>query len=356
MKNLILLAFILSLQIPLQAQDFVSVCDRGVVGDAIVAELGAESCDKVKAEDFKVIAILQVKSSEPYSIPANAFAGFEAAVITISGMHSSIHPDAFRGMSTHMLSIRTQADSLPDGLFKEVSLHKLSLHFTKKVTLSAGLLSKAKIEELAMGSEEGLILPSGILDPLQSSVYEITFKNIEIPQLEKLAKNLPRLNKLTLEKNMITTLTPSTFSAVKNLRILNIMGNPISVIEDGAFQHSEFLMQLFMQDTTIESLSEKTFQGLESLEELILMNSSLKSLSVNFLESLERIITLNFTKTQIAEFPKGIFANSPYLTRLTILESPLKSFSRSETGLNLDTKVNINPFIGTPEGDVVVEP
>ncbi|KAK5598740.1 hypothetical protein CRENBAI_005280 [Crenichthys baileyi] len=80
--------------------------------------------------------------------------------------------------------------------------------------------------------------------------------------LKTVPKGIPRsAERLDLNRNNITRITKVDFSGLKNLRILHLEDNQISVIERGAFQDLRLLERLRLNRNKLQFLPELLFQS-----------------------------------------------------------------------------------------------
>ncbi|RVE67559.1 hypothetical protein OJAV_G00103970 [Oryzias javanicus] len=80
--------------------------------------------------------------------------------------------------------------------------------------------------------------------------------------LKTVPKGVPRnAERLDLNRNNITRITKVDFAGFKNLRILHLEDNQISVIERGAFQDLRLLERLRLNRNKLQFLPELLFQS-----------------------------------------------------------------------------------------------
>ncbi|XP_070769605.1 toll-like receptor 3 [Enoplosus armatus] len=138
---------------------------------------------------------------------------------------------------------------------------------------------------------------------------------------------------LSLRKMKLVTLTKTTFTGLQktNVTFLDLSGNAMGKIEEGAFQWLSRLQTLILTDNNLKHLTKDTFQGLKSLKTLKLTKALVKShtsatpiiddFSFQPLNALESLI---LQRTAVREITEHTFAG---LTSLQELDMSWSSYT-----------------------------
>ncbi|CAG0882172.1 unnamed protein product [Darwinula stevensoni] len=92
---------------------------------------------------------------------------------------------------------------------------------------------------------------------------------------------------------------PGMFSALPQLRRLNLSGNGIEEIKSGALQSLQLLRKLDLSGNHIRSLSHDVFQGLSTLSKIDLANNTLKHLENGTFNGLQFPVRVNLALNQM---------------------------------------------------------
>ncbi|XP_030634383.1 tsukushi isoform X2 [Chanos chanos] len=122
---------------------------------------------------------------------------------------------------------------------------------------------------------------------------------------------------LVLASNRLTTVPDL---AGIPLQYLNLDGNPISQIEEGAFEDMKDLVYLSLSSIPQLSIIQPySFRGLRSLQVLDLSNNSqLKSLSPDVFAGLLSLQELNLSKSAITPLPNTVLNHMPNIKSITL--------------------------------------
>uniref|UniRef100_A0A8C5NC76 Slit homolog 3 protein-like n=1 Tax=Gouania willdenowi TaxID=441366 RepID=A0A8C5NC76_GOUWI len=147
--------------------------------------------------------------------------------------------------------------------------------------------------------------------------------------LKTVPKGIPRnAERLDLNKNNITRITKVDFSGIKNLRILHLEDNQISVIERGAFQDLrllERLKQLNIQDeikdlseNQIQAVPRKAFRGITGVKNLQLDSNHISCIEDGAFRALRDLEILTLNNNNITLIPLSSFNHMPKLRTLRL--------------------------------------
>ncbi|KAM7399603.1 hypothetical protein PAMP_018867 [Pampus punctatissimus] len=104
------------------------------------------------------------------------------------------------------------------------------------------------------------------------------------------------------------------------LRYLNLDGNPITCIQEGAFAHLKDLVYLSISGLhELEEIEAHSFRGLQSLQVLDLSNNpKLKMLNPAVFSGLESLQELNLSGSGVASLPSNMLTYLPSIKSITL--------------------------------------
>lgn len=125
------------------------------------------------------------------------------------------------------------------------------------------------------------------------------------------------IQSLTLSSNQLSSV-PSLAGLL--LRYLNLDGNPIRQITEGAFAQLKDLVYLSLSGLPeLEHIRPMGFKGLQSLQVLDLSNNpKLKSLSPTVFSGLDSLQELNLTGSGVASLPANMLTHLPSIKSITL--------------------------------------
>lgn len=125
------------------------------------------------------------------------------------------------------------------------------------------------------------------------------------------------IQSLTLSSNQLSSV-PSLAGLL--LRYLNLDGNPIGQITEGAFAQLKDLIYLSLSGLPeLEQIQPRSFKGLQSLQVLDLSNNpKLKSLSPTMFSGLDSLQELNLTGSGVASLPTNMLTYLPSIKSITL--------------------------------------
>ncbi|XP_039864892.1 tsukushin isoform X2 [Simochromis diagramma] len=125
------------------------------------------------------------------------------------------------------------------------------------------------------------------------------------------------IQSLTLSSNQLSSV-PSLAGLL--LRYLNLDGNPIRQITEGAFAQLKDLVYLSLSGLPeLEHIRPMSFKGLQSLQVLDLSNNpKLKSLSPTVFSGLDSLQELNLTGSGVASLPANMLTHLPSIKSITL--------------------------------------
>lgn len=104
------------------------------------------------------------------------------------------------------------------------------------------------------------------------------------------------------------------------LRYLNLDGNPITRIKEGAFSQLKDLVYLFISGLhELQEIEPHSFKGLQSLQVLDLSNNSkLKTLSPAVFIGLDSLQELNLSGSGVTSLPNNMLTHLPSIKSITL--------------------------------------
>uniref|UniRef100_A0A671XZL4 Slit homolog 3 (Drosophila) n=1 Tax=Sparus aurata TaxID=8175 RepID=A0A671XZL4_SPAAU len=144
--------------------------------------------------------------------------------------------------------------------------------------------------------------------------------------LKTVPKGIPRnAERLDLNRNNITRITKVDFSGIKNLRILHLEDNQISVVERGAFQDLRLLERLRtrtnvkdLSENQIQSVPRKAFRGITSVKNLQLDSNHISCIEDGAFRALRDLEILTLNNNNITLIPLSSFNHMPKLRTLRL--------------------------------------
>ncbi|XP_051942227.1 slit homolog 3 protein isoform X1 [Hippocampus zosterae] len=151
--------------------------------------------------------------------------------------------------------------------------------------------------------------------------------------LKTVPKGIPRgAERLDLNRNNITRVTKVDFSGLKNLRILHLEDNQISVVERGAFQDLRLLERLRLNRNRLALLPELLFQSNPKLGRLDLSENQIQAVPRKAFRGITSVKNLQLDSNHISCIEDGAFRALRDLEILTLNNNnitliPLSSFN-----------------------------
>ncbi|XP_061832767.1 slit homolog 3 protein isoform X2 [Nerophis lumbriciformis] len=137
--------------------------------------------------------------------------------------------------------------------------------------------------------------------------------------LKTIPKGIPRgAERLDLNKNNITRITKVDFSGIKNLRILHLEDNQVSVIERGAFQDLRLLERLRLNRNKLTLLPELLFQSNPKLGRLDLSENQIQAVPRKAFRGITNVKNLTLNNNNITLIPLSSFNHMPKLRTLRL--------------------------------------
>lgn len=154
------------------------------------------------------------------------------------------------------------------------------------------------------------------------------------------AMNLSELAYLDLSDNSLSDISVGSFRTLVRLMRLSLRKNMISTVDEGAFRGLDRLEFLDLSDNRLADLPDSALTPLYSLQKLDLSGNQLQVLGARWFESLDRLRELDVSRNGLARAASGTLQPLSGLSILRLAENPLKERDVSlllGTGRRLET-------------------
>jgi len=119
----------------------------------------------------------------------------------------------------------------------------------------------------------------------------------------------PQMRELYLGQNLLTRITASMFSGLNDLKYLDLSDNLISTIDTGSFQSMRYLTYLSIHGNKLASIEPGTFDGLDSITSLVLSANRLVSHVAEGVGQLSSMQELILDDNDIVSFNVSYYSN-----------------------------------------------
>ena len=241
-------------------EEFIDICDRGIVGELIAEKLGSH-CSKVSVE-----AMSSLKDLELYRPDG-------------SDDTTPLKPGAFQGLSSLEYLRIDNFDHITPGTFSGLdSLEKLVIDFTDLTTAKPGILTGLdSLKHLDIRSSPIVENPdlSGLFigpNSLQSLFINETDLNRIPPGFFKGIENLIsftiHIGELSIPDGVIDGNKLAGLKELRNLKHLGVTQHYIEIVRADTFSTLTNLISLSLEYNAITYIEPDTFKNLKSLENL----------------------------------------------------------------------------------------
>ena len=121
-----------------------------------------------------------------------------------------------------------------------------------------------RLQRLSLSSNALESLPANVLRS-NLQLQSLCLDDNQLVEIGDALASLAQLETLKLEKNRLTTVRASSFTACASLTLVRLSNNSIATIEQGAFASATEMDKLFLRNNEIATFHSGTFTGLESL-------------------------------------------------------------------------------------------
>lgn len=165
---------------------------------------------------------------------------------------------------------------------------------------------------------------------------ELYFANTSMNYLPQFY-SLPRLKKLAIVSNNISTITNDTLPKLSVER-LYFMRNEIYTVEDNSF--GKYVKVLHMDCNNLEQLSSDWFTNPQKLERLHLLGNKIKYLQENALKDFVNLDGIDLSYNELTTIGDGAFSGSEQYSLLSISNNNLVELKPTIFSSNI-TKINL---------------
>ncbi|KAK0165366.1 hypothetical protein PV328_003884 [Microctonus aethiopoides] len=278
---------------------------------------------------------LQIRHNPLADIPDEAFAGLERSLWELelpynrlirvpSNQISTIAADNWRGLESSLQTLRlgkNTIDKLPADAFsgmKYLEILDLRDNNLKEIDSSVFRDGMAYLTHLYLNGNQLLTIPYNQLSTLKHmKVLDISYNRISKliqQQTEPEIRGLQlSLDTLRLDWNQIETLPAASFQHFLKVNKTYLSGNPLRMIEEGAFRDSK-INELYLTDCDLMEINSASLRGLESsLELLDVVGNNITDLSEHLFQEFDFLRTLIFRDNKITNFaPTEVFTGFQY--------------------------------------------
>ncbi|XP_012260603.2 chaoptin [Athalia rosae] len=229
---------------------------------------------------------------------------------------SEIAPENWRGLNNSLQTLRLGKnflDRLPANAFSGLSsLEVLDLHGNSLLEIDSTVFRDGIdfLTHLYLNDNQLNHVPYSQLSTLKHLRYlDLSHNRISKmldPHVENEIRGLQMsLDILRLEYNQINILIPGAFQHFRRVNKTYLDGNPLTVIEEGAFKDSK-IRELYLGDCNLMEVSSPVLFGLESsLELLDLTGNNITDLPTHLFRDFDYLRTFIFRENKVDAFTPG---------------------------------------------------
>ncbi|XP_015593421.1 chaoptin isoform X2 [Cephus cinctus] len=269
---------------------------------------------------------LELPYNELVRIPSKSFRHMQKIrLLDLTGNKiTSIAPDNWRGLERSLLTLllaENAIDKLPADAFAGLTyLETLDLreNHLKEIDPTVFRDGMGQLSHLYLSDNQLTNIPYTQISSLKRmKVLDLSYNRISKmiqPQVEAEIRGLQiSLDVLRLDYNQLETLPMGSFQHFFKVNKTYFNGNPLSVIEEGAFRDSR-IRELYFTDCDLLEVSSPDFSGLESsLESLDVSGNNITDLPTRLFHEFDFLRTLIFRENQINSFaPTEVFNGFQY--------------------------------------------
>ncbi|XP_015178176.1 PREDICTED: chaoptin-like isoform X2 [Polistes dominula] len=269
---------------------------------------------------------LELPYNRLFKVPSKSFRHLQKLrLLDLTGNKiSHIAPENWRGLEDSLQILRlgrNSIDKLPADAFAGLSsLEILDLreNTLKEIDASVFRDGMAKLTHLYLNDNQLVYIPYAQLSSLKRmKVLDLSYNRISKmlhplhePELRGVQMSLDILR---LDYNQIEMLMPTDFQHFYKVNKTYLNGNPLTIIESGAFRDSR-IKELYFSDCNLIEVNSADFSGLESsLEVLDLSGNNITNLQSHLFQEYDFLRTLIFRENRIDTFsPVEVFNGFQY--------------------------------------------
>lgn len=221
---------------------------------------------------------------------------------------------------------------MPLGIFQQLPKVKIleivGSHL--KVVKRENFVGATLLQDLLLSNNQIENIPRNLFAHNTPELAKVSFSFNQISVIESFAFNgTHNLKRIDLNYNLLTKIERNTFAGTTNLKVLSIGDNKIASIDDGVLDLPQ-VECLYLNDNLIESISQKTFSRMPSIRELYLERNKIKTIPTNlFIENAINITVITFDGNEIYEIEHPAFNGCNNLETLYIRNNLLTKLNRT---------------------------
>ncbi|KAK4884725.1 hypothetical protein RN001_000996 [Aquatica leii] len=269
--------------------------------------------------------------------------GFEGADFNMSNTHLQvINTDAFLSFGLNMRRFIFENNEItyiaPKAFNKFKFVEKISFKNSNIFKLTNGVFDGTNADVLDL-SQNLLYEVNGIFDGLYVAKLNLsknTIKEIEVGAFDRIifctGRSSLQIQYLDLSNNLIEMIKPDTFKCVnprKCFRVLNLMNNEITAIENGTFANLRYLEELRLSSNKITKLHSNSFKGLLNLNFLYLQNNRIQEIPMGMFGDVQRLTLLDLSQNFLMSLNGNTFSGLLTLQILNLSHNNLQDLKNS---------------------------
>ncbi|XP_046882537.1 leucine-rich repeats and immunoglobulin-like domains protein 1 [Hypomesus transpacificus] len=165
-----------------------------------------------------------------------------------------------------------------------------------------------QIKDLYLSNNKIVLLESGALDQLGSSLQVLRLSRNRLSQVPVKGFQLPRLTQLELNRNRLRQVEGLTFQGLASLEVLKLQRNNISKLTDGAFWGLAKMKTLHLDYNNLMEVNSGSLYGLSSLLQLFLSNNSISHINPDGWRFCQKLRELNLSYNNLTRLDEGCLA------------------------------------------------
>ncbi|KFD57340.1 hypothetical protein M513_01851 [Trichuris suis] len=205
------------------------------------------------------------------------------------------------------------------------------------------------LSEINLEANSLAAVPTPALREHRSRLKNLNLGANRISMLTKGSLDLPNLESLSLEYNVISSLTPDVLAGTPNLLYLYLTGNKftqwdsdmlrhvgnlraiamgemaIRTIPADAFRHTPNLLRLEMSESAVDTIEQGAFQRIPNVQAIALHKNLLTEVRADMFRGLNHLYALDLSNNELRKVDDFAWAHLPALRNLDISNNELRT-------------------------------
>jgi Leucine-rich repeat (LRR) protein len=293
---------------------------------------------------------LDLSNNSIRTIPDDAFSTFTklTSLNLAYNKFDEISAGIFKGLKGTLKELDLSQSTPPKSILDRPFEFLISLTTLKFVGIGSNAF-KATIFSGLAGLRNLDISNNGLTDfPFETMGFfaegltELTFDNNNVPILKASEfEQLPKLQRLSLQRTGLKELRPEPFHANPALEDISLTGNNLSSIPTNVFAHLPNLVSLDLSGCGLDRLENDTFAGSNKLATLNLAGSILPHIESGPFDPLGNLLQLDLSYSSIRSIAPGAFDALKNLTLLNLDMNLLETVSDDLLKMFKDDEVHV---------------